>query len=583
MVSQALDKFHDDLASLNSAIQDYVKRRRLQQEKGVEIISQARQGVCRIQSCLREVRSFVDDFCFQRQGCCEIFTVAQWNLAGVNTNPLAFQTHRDSNPETVLAIKFSHEIDLLLEKVSRQEKDCVFSQRVESMTCSDLLGSCVALSVSGKPSLKDALCNRESEKIGVIWHQNLKGKTFSTADMVFKKRTWSLCSLKPGMVRKFIEALVADDRSVWWSQWHESLMDCGVDDQKFKKNAIEVAVFDGILFEAARVVLSTSQYQTHELVESLEKFVEGMGVDPNAKGQQLAKSFTWIQNLQPVVQAICIQEFSKDWIKAGPLAQFWPSLLQNFEMFEPSEIKNPQQVTILLVRKDGLFRVDRKHTETAQKCLQDGEFLGDHEEEVLDLFNGIYGEDNAGSKLMEMVMDMRIKVAVAVGWRGEHLTLLVAAHASSDGTNNRALVGVMHVLAKELGATLVLGLDANSNASFDGDAKAAGAADCKTFESFLRSRGLHHCFEDLDVPCEHSVQKERTFLQAQLKKARVIDRSLKDWIVGTAAERLRGFRVNMASGDVLAEAATWDPDLYMPFPGFPSDHALILAAIQYKD
>ncbi|CAE8589095.1 unnamed protein product, partial [Polarella glacialis] len=114
--------------------------------------------------------------------------------------------------------------------------------------------------------------------------------------------------------------------------------------------------------------------------------------------------------------------------------------------------------------------------------------------------------------------------------------LVVAAHASSDGSDNRAMVLAFKTLADLQNLDLLMAMDANSAADF-GEGKADGAASQSDFFDFINEIGVRHCYEHhgskvTDPQTFHTVRKSRTFFQCQMKKAGKPDVSTKDFILG---------------------------------------------------
>ena len=133
----------------------------------------------------------------------------------------------------------------------------------------------------------------------------------------------------------------------------------------------------------------------------------------------------------------------------------------------------------------------------------------------------------------------------------------MAAHAASDGTDNRAIVTACNEIRRRLGpeTTLLLSMDANTALSFPRAEILAGAANQILFDAHLRAQheaqaALTSCWDTLLQPTRgplaravrllwptsvynsrmpHSVLKERSFLQTQWKKADHLDLSMKDW------------------------------------------------------
>merc|ERR1711865_915964 len=114
---------------------------------------------------------------------------------------------------------------------------------------------------------------------------------------------------------------------------------------------------------------------------------------------------------------------------------------------------------------------------------------------------------------------------------------------------------------------------------------------------FLEADGFKHCHSDFssdvvrDANRFHTVSKTRTYMQCQLKKAGKQDVSAKDFVLiagGLASEnkKFEGRRVNKfdwlskSRQGLPPESETWSDDAEMPAPGFPSDHAMVIAEVE---
>ena len=139
---------------------------------------------------------------------------------------------------------------------------------------------------------------------------------------------------------------------------------------------------------------------------------------------------------------------------------------------------------------------------------------------------------------------------------------------------------------------LLLALDANSAAKFERKNVEKGAANQALFTKHLADDPcLQTCWHHSNAAPDHTVRKERTYLQCQWKKTGNLDMSVKDYIISSAQDvTMRALAINRFGNlqfSPLAEPQ-WDPndyvfsaDDFMPSPLFPSDHALVLAEIHY--
>jgi len=162
--------------------------------------------------------------------------------------------------------------------------------------------------------------------------------------------------------------------------------------------------------------------------------------------------------------------------------------------------------------------------------------------------------------------------------------LACGAHGNSKGTDNRAIVAITTVLAREYDYDVVLGMDANSNNVCKPKDVAHGAASREEFNKFVDLVGLRSCFPTGgdDERSKHTVRKERTYLQMQLKKAERLDQSLKDWVVSDFSFR-RSVRVNNFDGPAAwteDDGKIWLEADCMPNSHCPSDHCMLISRLK---
>lgn len=137
-------------------------------------------------------------------------------------------------------------------------------------------------------------------------------------------------------------------------------------------------------------------------------------------------------------------------------------------------------------------------------------------------------------------------------------------------------------------------MDANSNNVCKEKDIAHGAGSRRKFNHFVEQIELKSCFPSLEIESKpapkddeckyHTVRKERTYLQMQLKKAEKLDQSLKDWVV-THFDVTKTVRVNKFVGAATwsEKSGIWADANCMPNSMCPSDHCMLISHLVLKN
>lgn len=566
-----------------------------------------------------------------------MFTVVTWNVAGVNSNAFEFSFASDDRFQD--AVSFGRYLNSLMKHLTLTNETSVtldsntddtidaFVKKNKSLTCSQLLSHLLPLTKGrdrmdpyfsnaldrflgrrAKPD-GDAKTNDDadvnvSDALLAAWHGDSK---FSKADMFFKARTWSFTNIRSSNIDAFLNACDSKKEAAWWAKWVDDLSKTEAfhsesddhdhtehDDvtELMQKFVVPLAIFDGILFKATCHALETNRWDRKRLIKHLGGFLLSMSVDMERKAAGISGALDWvIQQYCPDI--VCMQENNKFWQKrSSSFSDFWNKKLRaSYEVFDPSTVLNPQQVVQLLVRKSSRIAVDEKKTAQVFKHATTSTSF-------LDKLRLVLKSDTNWSTSILDEQIVRAKKIIATTWvpavlihrpSGNHL-LACAAHSNSKGTDNRILVAVSDVLAREFNLVVVIGMDANSNNVPKKKDLAHGAGSRRVFNAFVEKR-FKSCFpsddiEEKPVPddakCKyHTVRKSRTFLQMQLKKAEKLDQSLKDWIVshGTIVDTIR---VNNFEGPAVwseDKGSIWKDADCMPNSHCPSDHCMIVSRL----
>jgi len=527
--------------------------------------------------------------------------VAQWNLAGVNEEPLEFRLAVEAaSPATHNAVSFLLRLSALVQQAI-EGSDSKAARKLAQISSRGLLDAIVEL--RGSSELVAKLCGLAEEASEDTVVEQLrdvvdgKSKALGRANMALFNRRGGFIKLAPTEARELAQHCATGDATSFGRQLVSSI-ECAHPEAAAEKaeHVLALVTFEGFLFAAAVEVCRGGDGgeafgDAGALGASLSAFVESMCVDTSSKGLQVVRSLECVDRpCRPDVW--CLQEFNKGWLGDLNFALHWDKMLADHALFDPISVKNPAMVTQLLIRKSGTLTVDMAATSRARATSSSEAFR----ESLRSVYEPLFREAT-GSQLDAAtgpVGFLTIKVSMAVCAVGEGVPLLVvAAHAASDGTDNRAIVAAVQHLAEREGCRLLLGLDANSAAKFDEKQRSNGACTQHDFVNFLSQRCFQHCFNHLDPetvsdPARFTtVRKCRSHLQCQLQKAGKPDFSAKDFVLGTGVRFHSGVRLNTFAWtggagaeppDFLPEERdTWVGHADMPSPQFGSDHAMIIA------
>ena len=489
--------------------------------------------------------------------------------------------------------------------------------------------------------------------------RGLSSAYFSSPDLKLKARRWCLTSSRPRSVRKFLaacrgcfaaevsgSAVQRVEEETWWRHWLASVCSSVVEDvpSTLAALAFPLAVFDVLLAKLAGHVVadkSKDEEEAEALLREMRDYVLAMRTTTDAKAKAIAAGFEWtMASYNP--SAITLQEFNSRWLEEPHFKRLWAERVDGeqvkcggYEVIKPPTVTNEQQQVILLIKKQGPLQVDQAQTtELASHVAQRAGF----EERLRVVFGLLYPPQIVEEQVQAALEALTRKVAMAVcSLRCEdssslgatpamELVLVVGAHASSDGTDNRAIVAAAKELALWLGSQpgamaiprLMMMMDSNSAASFPKKGVMRGAATQHVFSTFVHNDSeLSSCWLQREaarplqpssepghtlssaptVAIHHSVMKERTYIQPQWKKSGVLDMSLKDWVVlsadGTRSEGVAINRFGTPEFEVLSAplwangiddtSAVWAADSFMPGPQFPSDHAMVVAHVSFTE
>lgn len=489
-----------------------------------------------------------------------------------------------------------------------------------------------------------------------LLRRGLSSAYFSKPDLKLKARRWCLTSSRPRSVRKFLagcrgcfaaEAGGTAEEEIWWRHWLASVCSSVVEDRPSTLAALAfpIAVFDVLLAKLAGHVVadkSKDEEEAETLLCEMKDYVLAMRTTTGAKAEAIAAGFDWtMASYDP--SAITLQEFNAAWLEEPRFKRLWAERVDGeqvkcggYEVIKPATVTNEQQQVILLIKKRGALRVDQLQTMELVSHVAQRAAL---EERLRVVFRLMYPQQIVEEQVQAALEALMRKVAMAVcslrcednGSLGAtpamELVLVVGAHASSDGTDNRAIVAAAKELTLWLGSRpgamatprLLMMMDANSAASFPTKGVMSGAATQHVFSTFVHNDSeLSSCWLQRaaaarprqpsnalartlsatpTVAIDHSVMKERTYIQTQWKKSGVLDMSLKDWVVlsadGTRSEGVAINRFGTPEFEVLSKplwangrddtSAVWSADSFMPGPQFPSDHAMVIANVSFTE
>ena len=447
--------------------------------------------------------------------------------------------------------------------------------------------------------LVDAAASTPPQLLDFV-QRGLSSSVFSTPDLKLKDRGWTLINCRPESTRSFLSACCScfghtaeAGEDVWWKQWISSVYEAAPASLRpaLATTALPLAVFDVLLAKIAGDVVSRLEATDRSaLIDELIAYVRSMNTTPEAKAKALASSFQWtLSSYGPSL--IGLEEFNEGWLTEPSFKQFWEKCVAGedaegggFDVVRPRDAAtkgNPMQQTLLLVRKgdDSPLVMDAERTQQLSAYLGSEDMSARLRQAFASLFapHVVEAQLEAAERFLERKFAAAVCTLRTAGGAplGEvpvlETVLVVAAHAASNGTDNRAIVTAAKQLALWLGqgmtrpARLVLMMDANSAAAFPRKNMDRGAATQEIFRGFLQNDAtLSSCWHDEDQEeVHHSVMKERTHLQTQWKKAGLLDMALKDWIVHSAdSARSNSVAINCFGTPEFAPlpAALWSTD-----------------------
>jgi len=538
-------------------------------------------------------------------------TVVTWNLAGVNSNAFEFKLNMQ-DARFAAANSFGQSLNdlnkLLTMSGDPDKKADMTDVWVKKMSVSyrKLLGPLLAViqKVEGTGDVKKGTAGILKacldSKVGDCLladslFQALHGNSgFSKADMEFKARSWSFTNLRPTNVKAFMESCKGGPagEAEWWLKWitdlsHTEAFQRDQHGDKLMKHFIPLAVFDNLLYHGVCFALENEKFDLTQLVKQLKGFIDSMNVDVEQKAKGISDALNWvIKSYEPEI--ISIQENNKFWQKLDSFKVFWDHLETEYHIFDPNSISNPQQVVQLLIKKSKDCVVDTKATESIGSIVKSKAFLAKVRAELAKHTEFTPTILDEQVEKVKKIVETTWVPAVFTTSKGTRV-LACAAHGNSKGTDNRAIIAVTVLLSRELRTDVVLGMDANSNNVCKAKDVKHGAGSRRKFNEFVEQyKPLESCFPSTEIEekpaqdsvCKyHTVRKERTYLQMQIKKADKLDQSLKDWVI-TNYHATKTVRVNKFSGSATwseASGNVWDTDSCMPNSLCPSDHCMLIS------
>jgi len=544
-------------------------------------------------------------------------TVVTWNLAGVNSNAFEFKLNlKDARFND--AAKFGDDLSELNKKLTDSHthasdyKDDAWVKKMSQTYRSllkplqDILQKEENIDSSNvkkgtAQALKDYLSTDVGDRVlnSMLDEAKHGNSCFSKADMEFKARSWSFTNLRPSNVEAFMKScskVSKDAENDWWRLWIRDLAHTEAfqkHDKVFDKlmdHFVSLAVFDILLYHGTRFTLVVGKYNLVRLTKQLKGFIDSMNVDVEQKAKGISSALDWVvKAYDPDI--ISIQENNKFWQKLATFKKFWTELTQQYQIYDPRTINNPQQVVQLLIKKS--YKLDKEATDKVPSQVKKKEFLARVRAELkskTDFTDKILDEQ---VKKVAVVVDSTWVPAVFTTSKGTRV-LACAAHGNSKGTDNRAIVAVTQLLSEDLDADVVLGMDANSNnVCKDKDVK-HGAGSRRKFNEFVETyHELKSCYPSkeieektpVDKSCKyHTVRKERTYLQMQIKKSNKLDQSLKDWVITnydvTNTVRVNKFKGKRTWSEAEDKGSIWDAKSCMPNSMCPSDHCMLISHLK---
>lgn len=392
-------------------------------------------------------------------------------------------------------------------------------------------------------------------------HRGLSTGFFSSPDLKLKDRTWTLTNARSDSVTKFLasccmcfaetgEVPVEVDEKIWWQHWLRSVCKAwpAEKDDELPRLAFPLATFDVLLAKiGGRLIAKMDANDTEAFLQEMKQYVEAMRTTSEAKARVVANGCEWtLHSYSP--SAIALQEFNAGWMAEPSFQRFWTDYVDGthavgggYEVVTPLQIKNRMQQTLLLLKKGdhtGL-RKDQKQTRLLVSCIEDQAELT---KRLRTAFRTIYPEPIVEMQVEKALGSLTYKCAAAVCTlhvesSGDSLAssaelesvLVVAAHAASDGTDNRAIIAAVKELALWLSTLpevnsvprIMVMMDANSATTFPRKGVDKGAASQAVFRKFLQNDStLSASWFARDggdsAAVQHTVMKERTHLQTQV-------------------------------------------------------------------
>eukprot|EP01049_Picozoa_sp_SAG25_P010346 SAG25_NODE_1123_length_3886_cov_1.894904_3_plen_522_part_00 len=426
---------------------------------------------------------------------------------------------------------------------------------------------------------------------------------------------------------------VGNSSEEWWKRWlsqtlaaapehpaaaHASVKNLS-DTQALTALTYPLAAFDCLLaLVTAHVLQQMSSDDLSGFLDEMDAYVESMSTTAEAKAAAVAVGLEWtLRSYSP--QVFALQEFNSAWLEHEHFRAFWQEQIdtgsfagsprsgrgRGYNVVRPQMSKNPFQQMVLLIGKGGQLKFDSALTKLTQDYMNSPEFI----DQLRVAFALVYPPDLVDLQLALAQKSLPCKVAVAMcrlprsPHNPQEYVLVIGAHAASNGTDNRAITIAARELAQwhegngdigEAGSRvrLVMAMDANSAANFERKNLEKGAATQSMFTQHITNDPfLTSCWlEGSATAPDHTVRKERTYLQCQWKKTGLLDMSVKDYVLCSAADvKIRAMAINRFNEDYTPllepqwETAdnVFSADDFMPSPAFPSDHALVVAEVHF--
>jgi len=453
---------------------------------------------------------------------------------------------------------------------------------------------------------------------------------FSKPDRDLKDRKWAFTNLTPQNCshywHKMTKLGTPEGRLDMWYNWFTDIgrtivgkqcKDSATTDEKrdmLTEKIIHMALFDSFICWCVYQLYETKYKQEKDSTRHLSNFIRKMTVEPNDKAVFVFDCLrSALEAYKPDFMGI--QEFNELWYDMDKMkgSENKKQLHKDYYEFRPKHVKNIQQETLLFINKHAFKNGFRKNK---KKLIEDDNFDGFDLD--LEEYLGDEGVKAFAKKMQKVYADKMSTVAVVPteevtieflqqkmaaclldkGKNTERKLLVCCLHADSDGTDNCAMVTCCVELAKELGARLIIMMDANCKETYPEKKKKLGAAnEMEFFQYCTKTMNMRTCWDSVVQEDEHGKQffegkttrKTRSYIQAQWKKARVVDNSVKDYVMSSSDyTELDGVPIhnfhNLALEEVLDNAGrsgTFSiksfPTKNMPNMDIPSDHCMVIA------